>query len=192
MKTFICFFIMFNLSAIPVFKKNVTPYSIIICKSDIIVDGHITKVLNGKYEFTIENIVKGKSNKRIYVKIWEDWTCDRRMKKPVIGQRLLLFLIKKSNADYIIINDSTGELFIDKDNSVTTFMNPNFPKIDVVKNGIKIFISSFEYYGPLELRYHENEYFKRLKTREQITKLEKQNKFFEKLNEEELKYFKVI
>ena len=43
------------------FKKNVMPYSIVISKAVLIVDGKISKVSENEYQFTINEFLKGKS-----------------------------------------------------------------------------------------------------------------------------------
>ncbi|MCC9070039.1 hypothetical protein LNQ49_00275 [Flavobacterium sp. F-65] len=165
-------------------------YSIVISKADLIVEGSVTKIIKGKYEFTINEYIKGKSTPKIYVTIWDEWTCDRRIEKLKVGQKLILFL-EKSKTEYSVINQSTGELFVKKDNTVSTFMLLKFPKAPVLKKGISMFLETYSCYGDLNDRFLQNMYFQKKKSSTEINKMKKENDFFKYLSEEELKYYTV-
>src|SRR5687767_6007063 len=80
----------------------------LIYSSDIIVAGNITSVSGDtSYLFTIDHIVKGKTDRCINVKMFKNWVCDVRLKKALPGQSLFLFLTKKGN-DYEIVGGSDG------------------------------------------------------------------------------------
>ena len=120
MKLLVCLFLFltptFNLN----YKKMTMPYSIVISKADLIVDGTVSKVFKNSYEFTISQFVKGKSGSKINVSIWKEWMCDPRIGELKTGQRLILFLEKTPSGNYnpinerrvwkIIINDSGGKI----------------------------------------------------------------------------------
>ncbi len=92
----------------------ILPIEIMIGSSDIIVIGTIQTVYENTYDFEIQKNIKGNEKKIVIpVQKFKEWTCDTRIKKVEKGQHLLLFLKKKINNRYEIINGSTGELFID-------------------------------------------------------------------------------
>ncbi|NQY31256.1 MAG: hypothetical protein HRT69_17540 [Flavobacteriaceae bacterium] len=178
MKILISIFILFSLTTNDVVKKKYVPYGIIISKSDLIVDGIISKVSDSHYEFTVNDFIKGNSNNKIKVQIWTQWTCDKRIKEIETDQRLILFLSKTENDYFKIIHGSTGELFVDKDNSVKTFMNSSFPNVSITKDGIKKFSNSYEYLGSLYSRASKNNYFKKKSSISNSAKRIKKNKFY--------------
>ncbi|MFH7010308.1 hypothetical protein ACHRV5_00465 [Flavobacterium sp. FlaQc-52] len=182
MKLFICFLLFLNPSVNFDYKKRILPYSIVISKADLIVEGSITSVSKGKYELLINQFIKGKSTQKIKVEIFEDWMCDRRIEKPKTGQKLILFL-EKENSYYSIINQSTGELFVAKDNSVRTFMMDKFPKSTVLKKGITMFLDTYTCQGNLNDRFLQNIHFQKKKTSTEIDKMKKENEFFKYLVE---------
>jgi hypothetical protein len=110
MKLYICLVLFLNSYLNYAFKKHELPYSVVISKADLIVDGVISKVSKDKYEFTISQFVKGKSNSKISVSIWKEWLCDPRAKELKYGQRLILFLEKTVYGNFAPINQSTGEI----------------------------------------------------------------------------------
>lgn len=189
-KLFVCLVIFLIPTLNYGFKKLVLPYSIVISKSELIVEGSISKVLNGRYEFTISQYIKGSSTPKIIVKVFEDWICDRRIKSPEVGQKLILFLEKKNNA-YCIINDSTGELFVAEDNCVSTFMEDRFPKAEVLKKGISMFLETYTLHGDLNNRFSQNTYFQCNKSIFEIYLMKKDNDFFRFLIDKELEYYTV-
>ena len=166
------------------FKRDIWTYPKVILVADLIVDGKISKVSKNQYEFTITQFVKGKSIPKINVIIFEDWTCDRRIEKPKIGQKLILFLKKNKVHNYEIVNQSTGELFIQKDNSVNTFMREKLSDAAVLKTGVKMFLETYT------LKGHEF-YYSKKKSSSVISTMKKENKFFKFLVDEELKYYTV-
>lgn len=173
------------------FKKDIMLYSIIISKADLIVDGRISKVSKDKYEFTISQFIKGKSNSKINVAIWEEWMCDPRIKELKTGQRLILFLEKKSANNFNTINDSTGELYVDNDTFINMFIAKDFSNPTVLKKGISMFLKTYTYYGNLNDRFLQNAYFQSNKSIFEIYKMKEENKFFKFLVDNELQYFTV-
>lgn len=85
--------------------------------SDLIVVGKITSITPNSYQFEISETIKGAPRKYVTVIKFEEWTCDIRFGQYVIGQQLLLFLIK-NGPYYEIVNGSTGEIPI-KFNTIT-------------------------------------------------------------------------
>jgi len=145
MKVFVLVTLLFCAFNSDSLKKRNLSYPYVISNSNLIVEGHISKTSDFEYEFLILKTLKGDSEKRITVNKWKEWTCDHRIKKVKFGQRLLLFLTKNKKGHYDIINGSTGELFIEKDNSVRSFSRPNYPNIIDVKIGIEYFVKYFEF-----------------------------------------------
>lgn len=193
MKLFICLFLFLTPTLNFDFKKNILSYSIVISKADLIVDGTISGVSKDKYEFTISQFIKGKSNSKINVTIWKEWMCDGRAEDLKKGQRLLLFLEKTSDNTYYPINESTGELFIEKDNSPSPsmYMLEKFPNATIIKSGIKMFIDTYKVHGNLNDRFLQNVYFQSNKSIFEIYKLKETNKFFKYLVDDELQYYDI-
>ncbi len=190
MKTLISILILLSFTTNSSLKKRNLPYGIVISKADLIVDGKISKVSSNEYELEIDDFVKGQSAKSIEVKMWKEWTCDSRIEKAEIGQRLILFLTKTKNGKYEIINGSTGELIVGKDNSVKTFMKSEFPTASQTKKGIQQFLQAFEYKGNLYPKFNEEKYFKRLIKQSEIDKMMAENKFFKSIVLS-LKYYEI-
>lgn len=174
-------------------KKVFYPYAIAISESELIIDGKISNINSNEYEFEISDFIKGKSTKKVKVKIWEEWICDGRVENLEKGQRLILFLNKTDDQTncYKVFNGSTGELFVSTNDSVETFMTKSFPEVEELKKGIKMFLKSFRFYGDLEKIFDEDRHFKKLIDQEEIDKMKKENKFFKYITEEELKYYEV-
>jgi hypothetical protein len=163
--------------------KSYVPYGVIISKSDLIVDGTVSKLSEFDYEFLINDYLKGADMKTIKVEHWKQWMCDERLEKLNIDQRLILFLKKKKgNSNYEIIHGSSGELFIRTDNSVETFSNKKFPKIDELKTGIRMFIKAYQYFGKLYETDSKKRVFKLLIEQSEIEKMKNENLFFKALN----------
>jgi hypothetical protein len=190
MKTLISILLLLSFTTNSSLKKRILPYGIVISKADLIVDGKISKVSSNEYELEIDDFVKGQSSTSIKVKIWKEWTCDSRIEKAQIGQRLILFLTQSENGKYEIINGSTGELIVGKDDSVKTFMKSEFPNAALTKNGIKQFLKAYEYKGSLYPKYNEEKYFKRLIEQSEIDKMMAENEFF-KSTVLSLKYYEI-
>jgi len=152
------------------------PYGIIISKADLIVEGTVISKGKDKYQFNVTEFVKGNALKTINVKIWEEWTCDKRIEDIEKNQRLLLFL-RSDKENHSIINGSTGELFILEDETVETFMRDDFPKIEELKEGIQLFLKAFEYKGDLYPDLGEEYYFKRLIPQSKIHVMAEKNEF---------------
>ncbi|MDQ6472851.1 hypothetical protein RB619_19595 [Flavobacterium sp. LHD-80] len=193
MKIFVYLFLLLIPSANFAFKKNEMAYSIVISKADLIVDGTISKVFENKYEFAITQFIKGKSPLRINVVIWKEWMCDSRVHELQKGQRLLLFLENKPNNEYYPINESTGELFIEKDSSVSPsmYMIEKFPNASVIKEGISMFLKTYTFHSRLDNRYYLDAYFQSNKSTFEIYEMKQKNKFFKFLIDSELQYYKV-
>ncbi|REG97935.1 hypothetical protein [Flavobacterium aquicola] len=173
------------------FKKDIWPYSFIISKADLIVDGKISKISKGNYEFTVNEFVKGKSNSKINVAIWEEWLCDPRIKELKVGQRLILFLEKKSVNNFSTINASTGELYVDNNAFIDIFAPKELSNPTVFKNGISMFLKTYTFYGNLSDRFLRNSYFQVNKSIFEIYKMKEENKFFKFLVDNELRYYEV-
>jgi hypothetical protein len=90
-------------------KKRIYPIEIVSAVSNLIVVGKITSITPNTYQFEISETIKGASSKHITVIKFEEWTCDIRFGPYIIGQRLLLFLIK-NGPFYEIVNGGTGEI----------------------------------------------------------------------------------
>jgi hypothetical protein len=170
------------------FKKRIIPYGIVISKADLIIEGKVSNNSKNNYDFSVTEFIKGQSLKNIYVKKWGEWTCDKRIQKIEKGQRLILFLNKIKENEYEVINGSTGELFVENNNSVKTFMKSDFPSVNKIKSGIKSFLKAFEFKGTLE--YNEEKYFNRLIEQSKIDKIMNENKFFKSIVRG-IKYFTV-
>ncbi|MDA6071755.1 hypothetical protein NJT12_19190 [Flavobacterium sp. AC] len=193
MKLFVCLFLFLSPTLNFDFKKNILSYSIVISKADLIVDGTISNVSKDRYEFTISQFIKGKSDSKINVTIWKEWMCDGRVSDLKKGQKLLLFLEKTSKSVYYPINESTGELFLEKDNSPSPSMYrlERFPNGTVIKKGIKMFLETYQAYGNLNDRFLQNVYFQSNKSIFEIYKMKEDNKFFKYLVDNEMQYYTV-
>lgn len=93
-------------------KKRIYPIEMVAGFSHLIVVGKISSITPNSYQFEISEIIKGAPRKNITVIKFEEWTCDIRFGPHVIGQQLLLFLIKHGPY-YEIINGGTGEIPIE-------------------------------------------------------------------------------
>jgi len=164
-------------------RKRYLKYPIIIGKADLIVEGSITKLPFEvyEYEFEITQTLKGKSKDIITVDMWKEWTCDQRIKRLQVGQKLLLFLIKRPNGDYKIINGSTGELFISNEGNIETSYKEDFPKIDELKKGIQLFIQAYKYDGVLYYHFEDKVEFQPLVSRTEIKEMKEGSDFFKKM-----------
>lgn len=186
MKFLVCLFLFltptFNLN----YKKMAIPYNIVISKADLIVDGTVSKVFKNTYEFTISQFVKGKSGLKINVSIWKEWLCDPRIGELKAGQRLILFLEKTPYGNFNPINESTGELYVDKDNFTNMFIAKDFSNPTVLKKGIKMFLETYNFQEDLQTSYFQSH-----KTIFKIYKMKEENKFFKFLVDNELAYSKV-
>ncbi|WP_133523949.1 hypothetical protein [Flavobacterium sp. 245] len=160
------------------YKKREIPYPIVISKADLIVDGTISKVSKDKYEFVINQFIKGKSQQKINVAIWEEWLCDPRNKELKVGQRLMLFLEKMPNGNFNAINESTGELYIDNNRFVNIFLPKDFSNPTVLKKGISMFLETYSCYGDLNDRFLQNVYFWSNKSIFEIYRLKNDNSVF--------------
>jgi hypothetical protein len=186
MKLLICLLLFVNPSLNFDFKKDIMPYPIAISKAALIVDGVISKVSKDKYEFTVTQFIKGKSASKIGVTIWKEWTCDNRISELKSGQRLLLILEKTAGGDFKAINDSTGELFVEKNNTVTPsmYMLEKFPNATIIKKGITMYLETYTF-------QEKKGCFEKKKSSTEINKMKNDNKFFKYLVDDEMRYYTV-
>jgi hypothetical protein len=185
MKLLVCVFLFLAPTLNLNYKKMTIPYSIVISKADLIVDGTISKVFKNTYEFTINQIVKGKPVSKINVSIWKEWMCDPRIGELKAGQRLILFLEKTAYGNFKPINESTGELYVNKDNFTNMFIAKDFSNPTVLKKGVKMFLETYNFQESLQ-----SSYFRSYKTIFEIYEMKEENKFFNYLVDE-LAYSKV-
>ncbi|MFW0735808.1 hypothetical protein [Flavobacterium sp. T12S277] len=188
MNLFICLLLYWSPSLSFDYKKHELPYSIVISKADLIVDGNISKVSKNEYEFTVSQFVKGKSKAKINVSIWKEWLCDPRNAELKKGQRLILFLEKTANGNFTTINDSTGELYIDNDTFLNIFLPKDFSNPTVLKKGISMFLQTYSCHGDLNDRFLQNIYFQSNKSIFEIYKMKEGNTFFKFLVDNDLLY----
>ena len=132
-------------------KKLTYPIEVVAGMADLIVTGEIEKVHSHTYVFKIAQTIKGKSHQRITVHMFKEWTCDRRIRKPEVGQKLFLFLNKKIFS-YESINGSTGEMFIDEDRVVGD-IDGSRPTIAELSDALQIFVSCYTLKGK---KYHSS------------------------------------
>lgn len=178
MKLYICLLLFLNCYSNYAFKKNVMPYSIVISKADLIVDGVISKVSKDKYEYIITRFIKGRSSSKIIVSIWKEWICDPRIKELKPGQRLILFLEKTAYGNFSPINQSTGEIYVDNDKFIDIFLPNEFSNPAVLKKGIVMFVETFSLYGDLNDRFLQNVYFVSNKSIFEIYRMTENNSVF--------------
>ncbi|CAD0007890.1 hypothetical protein [Flavobacterium salmonis] len=186
MKILVCLLLFigptFNLN----YKKMTIPYCIVISKADLIVDGSVSKVFKNSYEFTITQFVKGRSGSKINVTIWKEWLCDPRMAELKEGQRLILFLEKTPDDHFNPINESTGELYVDKDKFTNIFIAKDFSNPTVLKKGVTMYLETYTYQQNLN-----GSFFYSQKSIFEIGKMKEDNKFFKFLVDKELAYSNV-
>lgn len=184
MKLIVCLFLFLIPTLNYGFKKNELSYSLVILKADLIVDGVVSKVSKDKYEFTITQFVKGKSNLKINVSIWKEWICDPRNKELKAGQRLILFLEKTPYGIFKAINDSTGELYIDNNSFINIFLPKDFSNPTVLKKGISMFLETYKCYGDLNNRFLQNIHFLSNKSVFEVYKMKEINSAFRFLSDD--------
>ncbi|MEN2399502.1 hypothetical protein GKZ90_0006920 [Flavobacterium sp. MC2016-06] len=178
MKLLVCLFLFLIPTLNYGFKKHELPYSIIIAKADLIVDGTISKVSKNEYEFTISQFVKGKSSAKIKVSIWKEWLCDPRIKELKTGQRLILFLEKTAYGNFSPINGSTGEIYVDNDSFINIFLPKDFSTPEILKKGISMFLRTCTFYGDINDRFLQNVYLESTKSIFEICKMKQENSAF--------------
>lgn len=169
------------------YKKMTMPYSIVISKADLIVDGTVSKVFKNSYEFTINQFVKGKSVSKVNVTIWKEWLCDPRIGELKAGQRLILFLEKTSDGNFNPINESTGELYVDKDKFTNMFIAKDFSNPAILKKGVAMYLETYTYQQSLN-----GSFFYSQKSIFEVGKMKENNIFFKFLVDKELAYSRVI
>lgn len=184
MRTFVSILFFIGLTSFSSVKKRILSYPVVISGSDLIVEGEISAVPFSvyKYDFKISEFLKGGSEQEITINMWKEWTCDSRIKRPLIGQRLILFLTKNNNGEYEIINGSTGELFINEEQGLDTFLKTDLPSLDQLKKGIKMFSKAYKYNGKLYSSYRENPYYEKLIDQIEIDEMMDQNNFFKSMS----------
>lgn len=125
-------------------KKIDMSYAQAALKADLIVEGAISDVsfFAYEYDFIILDFIKGKSENKVKINMWKEWTCDRRIKKPKKNQKLLLFLTQRESGEYDIINGSTGELFVSESGALETFVEPDLPNLTSFKQGLSSFLEA--------------------------------------------------
>lgn len=181
------------------FKKDIMPYSLVISKAVLIVDGTVSKVSKNEYEFTISQFIKGKSSSKINVAIWKGWLCDSRIKELKKGQRLILFLERSPYGNFYPINESTGELYVDNNAFLDIFLPKDFLNPIIVKKGISMFLETYMFYGNFNGRFYQSINFMRNKSIFEVYKMTKTNSAFkflvddvEYFNPTEVHFFSVI
>lgn len=162
---------LFLLSLIGYAKKFDYPIEVVAGMADLIVVGEIEGVHSGSYYFKISSTIKGKELESIKVQMFKEWKCDTRMKKPEVGQKLFLFLIKKIGS-YEIINGSTGEIFIKDDRILRTIFNLR-PTVEELSEAVRTFTSCYGYKG--EYKPFGEEIFIQTKDNETIEKLRRRS-----------------
>lgn len=191
MKLFICLFLFLNTSFNSEYKKMEIPYSIIISKADLIVDGTIFKVSKDTYIFKITQTIKGKSTSIIEVKIWKEWLCDPRSIELKVGQRLILFLEKTPYGNFQPINESTGELYVENNAFSNIFIPEDFGNPAILKKGISMFLKTYTLHGDLKDRFFDGIYFQSNKSIFEICKMKEENTFFKYLIDYNIGYSSV-
>ncbi|MFT5820534.1 MAG: hypothetical protein ACI8ZM_001777 [Crocinitomix sp.] len=188
MKYFLSVIIVLTFSISGHAKKFCYPIEVVAGMADLIVVGKIEKVSSGSYQFRISTTVKGQVKDLIKVQKFEEWTCDKRMKKAKKGQELFLFLTMKAEK-YEIINGSTGEMFIEN-GVVQRVFNTLQPKTADLITALKAFTSSFKYKGK-DYDTSDKNFFFQLKTDKEIRELSAKTRltswFFDRVKEYEIK-----
>jgi len=184
MKILIAIILFTSLSKSNDVDKMVLPYSIVTSKADLIIEGEIGSIFDGKYDFTVSEFIKGNDDEVISVNKWEQWMCDTRQTEYKTGQKLILFL-KKEKGQYEIINGSTGELIINDDGTILRYEYQSLPKKSIVKEGIKMLIKSIDYKGKL----YSKGIYKFLVSQSEYEKYRSENVFYYK-STRGLKYVK--
>lgn len=183
MKYIICILLIFPLLSNQAVRKRNLSYLIITSNSDLIVIGKIKDFTDKKYTFLPSEFIKGTSESTIKVEMFEEWSCDRRIKKPEIDQELFLFLNKKENGNYEILNGSNGEIFIDQ-SEISTFSSEDsiqLYSLQVFKEAIEMIIESIRYVGKSYSSYNEEAYYKRKVEQYKIDDFRKKNRFYKKI-----------
>jgi len=159
-------------------QKKYQPYWSIILESDLIIDGTITDLKDTIYSFEIIDFVKGKSKKKINVNIWKEWSCDHRPRKLQDGLRLVLFLEKQLDGSYNVIHGSNGELFVNKDKSISPIFFDGFTDVYDVKYGIDKFLKSFDYLRKKDYDDKSRHVLKRKISKLEMDKIMNSSNFF--------------
>ncbi len=112
------------------------------------------------YTFKVSERLKGQSIETIQVKMFKEWTCDRRFAEAEKGQQLCLFL-KKGLLGWSIINGSTGEMLIANDSitvgGIEEYVNvpykftPYCIPIHEFKTGMREFCTCYRQVGKYEI-----------------------------------------
>lgn len=174
MKTLVSLILFFSFTKDIDVDKQTLSYAIVTSKSDLIVEGKINEIFDGKYNFTVQDYLKGNSPEIIKVNKWKEWICDSRQIKHEIGQNLILFLQKNNKGEYNIINGSTGELIINNDGNILRDKYQKLPNQTTIKEGVKLLLKSIRYTGEL---YYGGE-FEVLVNKTEFEKMRKENEFY--------------
>jgi hypothetical protein len=164
-------------------KKANCPFEVLVGRADMIVAGHISTVIgDSSYVFVVDQTVKGEIKKEIIVKVFANWTCDIRWKRPEAAQKLFLFLEKKGNL-YKPIDGSDGEIFI-VENKLRlfnifnlmisrSFTEADTPKLDDVIVAVKNFMACYSFVRKNEFSFA----FRPVKNDDEIILFKKVNSF---------------
>ncbi len=183
MKYIICLLLLFPLLSNQALRKRNLNYIILTSNSDLIVIGKIKDFNDKTYLFQPSEFIKGDSQSTITVEMFEEWSCDRRIKKPAIDQDLFLFLNKKEDGSYEILNGSTGEIFINR-SEIKTFSsadNIELYSLEVFKEAIEMIYESIKYVGNSYPSYGEKTYYKRKVEQYKIDNFRKKNRFYKEI-----------
>lgn len=181
-QTFLVIVFIFCTTTVHAKKANYS-FEALVGLADMIVTGHISNVIgDSSYVFFIDQTIKGETKKEVVVKVFTNWTCDIRWKKPEVGQKLFLFLLKKNNC-YETIGGSDGEIFI-VENKLRLFniFNPmvsqhfsesNSPKVDDVIVSVKNLLACYSF----SRRNNYSFIFRPIKNENEILTFKKANSF---------------
>jgi hypothetical protein len=175
-------------------KRREFPLVAVAGSADLIVIGEINGVKDNSYTFKIKETLKGKKYNVISVEMFKEWTCDTRIEKAVKGQKLCLFLKKKSSS-WEIINGSAGELFISGssiylggDDSMILVNHEiarNSISLAQFKNAISDFCKCYQFIGEFDYFSGKPQYFIQTCSDLQISTFKCKSKFstwlFEKM-----------
>ena len=95
-------------------RKFIIPFEVLLFQADEIVTGKVLEVHSNSYTFQISHSVYKAKKQVIKVQHFREWTCDKRIKKLEVGQKLLL-LVEKKASKYAPLNASSGEIFVIND-----------------------------------------------------------------------------
>ncbi|AUC77086.1 hypothetical protein [Olleya sp. Bg11-27] len=173
----ITFILVLNFNTLK-FDKNTVSYSRLIPLSELIVEGNIKSLSDSSFEFLVTDFIKGNEKMVIKVKKWREWQCDMRHAKYELGQRLILILTRNEDGIYEAMNGSTGELIINKDESIERYSYRALPKLPITKEGIKMIITAINFEGDMYTYSEEKYKFTILVSKSEFERLRNNNEFF--------------